>query len=160
MKHVISEIVELSIRRNGGNLNEFIPSLSENDAPKLYVILNHVDHAPFLTPDLQTCPHSWGKDFFLEEHPYVAISFFHNENQYTKALIEPFPPEYPAHQVFRHVADALEMLDPRRRLVHSLGKRLGKVDHAEPSPTYRTESNGRRTLTDRRTRRRRYLTNC
>ena len=28
MKHVISEIVELSIRRNGGNLNEFIPSLS------------------------------------------------------------------------------------------------------------------------------------
>ena len=52
------------------------------------------------------------KDFFLEEHPYVAISFFHNENQHTKALIEPFPPEYPAHQVFRHVADALEMLDP------------------------------------------------
>ena len=58
---------------------------------------------PPLTPE---------KDFFLEEHPYVAISFFHNENQHTKALIEPFPPEYPAHQVFRHVADALEMLDP------------------------------------------------
>ena len=112
MKHVISEIVELSIRRNGGNLNEFIPSLSDNDAPRLYPILNHVDGVPFLTPDLQTCPHSWGKDFFLEEHPYVAISFIHNENQYTKALIEPFPPEYPAHEVFRHVADALEMLDP------------------------------------------------
>jgi hypothetical protein len=121
MKHVISEIVELSIRRNGGNLNEFIPSLSENDAPKLYVILNHVDHAPFLTPDLQTCPHSWGKDFFLEEHPYVAISFFYNENQYTKALIEPFPPEYPAHQVFRHVADALEMLDPNGDLYIHMG---------------------------------------
>ena len=112
MKHVISEIVELSIRRNGGNLNQFIPSLSNNDAPKLYVIFNHVDGAPFLTPDLQTCPHSWGKDFLLEEHPYVAISFFHNENQHTKALIEPFPPEYPAHEVFRHVADDLETLDP------------------------------------------------
>ena len=112
MKHVISEIIELSIRRNGGNHNQFIPSLSKNDAPKLYVILNHVDYAPFLTPDLQTCPHSWGKDFLLEEHPCVAISFFHNENQHTKALIEPFPPEYPAHEVFRHVADALVMLDP------------------------------------------------
>ena len=64
MKHVISEIVELYIRRNGGNLNEFIPSLSKNDAPRLYVILNHVDYAPFLTPDLQTCPHSWKKRLF------------------------------------------------------------------------------------------------
>ena len=111
MKHVISEIVEISIRRNGGNLNEFIPSLDKNDAPKLYPILNHVDGGPFLAPDLQTCPRSWETDFFLEEHPYVAISFFHNESQHTKALIEPFPSEYPAHEVFRHVADALEMLD-------------------------------------------------
>ena len=112
MKHVISEIVELSIRRAGGNHNQFIPSLSENDAPRLYPILNHAGGAPFLRPDLQTCPHSWETDFFLEEHPYVAISFCHNGNQHTKALIEPFPPEYPAHEVFRHVADALEMLDP------------------------------------------------
>ena len=112
MKHVISEIVELSIRRAGGNHNQFIPSLNENDAPRLYPILNHADGAPFLPPDLQTCPHSWETDFFLEEHPYIAISFCHNENQHTKALIEPFPPEYPAHEVFRHVADALEMLDP------------------------------------------------
>ena len=81
---------------------------------------------PPLTPE---------KDFFLEEHPYVAISFFHNENQHTKALIEPFPPEYPAHQVFRHVADALEMLDPNSDSYIHLGKRLGK------SRPCRTKSN-------------------
>ena len=121
MKHVISKIVELSIRRNGGNLNQFIPSLSKNDAPKLYVIFNHVDGAPFLTPDLQTCPHSWEKDFLLEEHPYVAISFFQQENQHTKALIEPFPPGYPAHEVLRHVADALEFLDPNSDSYPHLG---------------------------------------
>ena len=111
MKHVISEIVELSIRRNGGNLNEFIPSLNENDSPRLYPILNHVDGVPFLTPDLQTCPHSWEQNQFLEEHPYVAISFVLNGTQHTRALVEPFPPEYPAHQVLRHAADALEMLE-------------------------------------------------
>ena len=126
MKHVISEIVKLSIRRNGGNPHQCIPSLSNNDAPKLYVIFNHVDGAPFLTPDLQTCPHSWEKDFFLEEHPYVAISFFQQENQHTKALIEPFPPGYPAHEVLRHVADALEFLDPNSDSYPHLGNEWEK----------------------------------
>ena len=67
MKHCISEIVQLSIMRNGGNLNGFVPTLAENDCPRLYPILNHVDGKPFLPPDLRTCPHSWETELFLEE---------------------------------------------------------------------------------------------
>ena len=56
-------------------------------------------------------PPQLGKNQFLEEHPYVAINFILNGTQHTRALVEPFPPEYPAHQVLRHAADALEMLE-------------------------------------------------
>ena len=111
MKHFISEIVQLSITRNGGNLNGFVPTLAENDFPRLYPILNHLDGKPFLTPDLRTCPRSWETDVFLGEHPYLAISFVLDGTQYTKALVEPFPPEYPAHRVLHHAADALEIID-------------------------------------------------
>ena len=111
MKHVISDAVQLSIANGDGDINDFVPNLTETDPPHLYPILNHRNGQPFLPTDLQDCPHSWERDQFLEEHPYVAISFVHNGTQHTKALVEPFPPEYPAHQVLRHTADALEMLE-------------------------------------------------
>ena len=88
-----------------------MPNLAETDHPRIYPILHHGNGQPFLPTDLQDCPHSWEKNTYLEEHPYVAISFALDGTQYTKALVEPFPPEYPAHQVLRHAADALEMLE-------------------------------------------------
>ena len=127
MKHCISEIVQLSIMRNGGNLNGFVPTLAENDCPRLYPILDHVDGKPFLPPDLQTCPRSWETDVFLEEHPYVAISFALDGTQYAKALVEPFPPEYPVSRILHHAADALEIID----FDGAPGQRLGKGHHAK-----------------------------
>ena len=38
----------------------------------------------------------------------MALTFA--RNAYTKALTEPFPPAYPAHEVLRHTADAIELL--------------------------------------------------
>lgn len=84
MKHAISEVVQISITRNGGNINDVVPTLDETDHPKLYPILNHVDGEPVLPPDLQTCHQSWETDSFLEEHPYMAISFVLDGTQYTK----------------------------------------------------------------------------
>ena len=92
-------------------MNDYVPNLTETDHPRIYPILNHRNGQPFLPPDLQDCAQSWERNQFLEEHPYVAISFVLNGTQYTMALVEPFPPEYPAHQVLRHAADALEMLE-------------------------------------------------
>ena len=111
MKHVISGVVQMSMINSDGNINDFVPNLIKTDRPRIYPILNHHDVHPFLPPDLQDCPNSWENDQFLEEHPYVAISFVLNGTQHTRALVEPFPPEYPAHQVLRHAADALEMLE-------------------------------------------------
>ena len=111
MKHVISGVVQMSMINSDGNINDFVPNLIKTDRPRIYPILNHHDGHPFLPPDLQDCPNSWENNQFLEEHPYVAISFVLNGTQHTRALVEPFPPEYPAHQVLRHAADALEMLE-------------------------------------------------
>ena len=111
MKHLISDVVRLSIANGDGDINDYVPNLTETDPSHLYPILNHRNGQPFLPPDLQDCAHSGEKNRFLEEHPYVAISLVLDGAQYTKALVEPFPPEYPAHQVLRHTADALEMLD-------------------------------------------------
>ena len=111
MKHVISDVVQLSIANCDGDINDYVPNLTETDPPHLYPILNHRNGQAFLPPDFQDCPHSWEQNQFLEEHPYVAISFVLNGTQHTRALVEPFPPEYPAHQVLRHAADALEMLE-------------------------------------------------
>ena len=111
MKHVISDVVQLSIANGDGDINDYVPNLTETDPPHLYPILNHRNGQPFLPPDLQDCAHSWERNQFLEEHPYVAISLVLNGTQHTRALVEPFPPDYPAHQVLRHAADALEMLE-------------------------------------------------
>ena len=111
MKHTISNAVRMSIANGDSDISDFVPNLTETDPARIYPILNHRNGEPFLPPHLQHCPHSWEHNQSLEEHPYVAISFVHNGTQHTKALVEPFPPEYPAHQVLRHVADALEMLE-------------------------------------------------
>ena len=101
----------MSIANGDGDIRDCVPNLTETDPARIYPILNHDNGQPFLPPDLQYCAHSWEDNQSLEEHPYVAISFVHNGTQHTKALVEPFPPEYPAHQVLRHAADALEMLE-------------------------------------------------
>ena len=111
MKHIISNAVQMSIANGDGDISDFVPNLTETDPARIYPILNHDNGQPFLPPHLQYCAHSWEDNQSLEEHPYVAISFVHNGTQHTKALVEPFPPEYPAHQVLRHAADALEMLE-------------------------------------------------
>ena len=41
----------------------------------------------------------------------MAVRFVFAGSQNTQALVEPYPPEYPAHQVLHHAADALEMLE-------------------------------------------------
>ena len=109
MRHIISAAVQMSI--GDGDIDDYVPQLLYNDVPRVYSILNHRDGQPFLARDYQTGPDTWETDHYLEEHPYVAVSFVFAGSQYTQALVEPFPPEYPAHQVLRHAGDALEMLD-------------------------------------------------
>lgn len=111
MRHIISAAVQLSIANSDVDINGYIPRLLYNDAPRVYSILNHRDGRPFLPSDYQTSPDSWETNPYLEEHPYVAVSFVFAGSQHTQALVEPFPPEYPVHQVLRHAADALEMLE-------------------------------------------------
>ena len=101
----------MSIANGEGDIGDFVPNLTETEPARIYPILNHDNGQPFLPPDLQYCAHNWENNQSLEEHPYVAISFVLNGTQHTKALVEPFPLEYPAHQVLRHVADAFEMLE-------------------------------------------------
>lgn len=111
MRHMISTAVQMSITNGDGNIDDYVPRLLYNDVPRVYSILNHRDGQPFLPPDYQTSPDTWETDHYLEEHPYMAVSFVFAGSQNTQALVEPFPPEYPAHQVLRHTADALEMLE-------------------------------------------------
>ena len=110
MRHIISTAVQMSITNGDGDIDDYFPRLLYNDVPRVYSILNHRDGQPLLPPDCQTGPDTWETDHYLEEHPYVAVSFVFAGSQNTQALVEPFPPEYPAHQVLRHAADALEML--------------------------------------------------
>ena len=111
MRHIISAAVQMSITNGDGDIDDYVPRLLYNDVPRVYSILNHRDGQPFLPPDYQPSPDTWETDHYLEEHPYVAVSFVFAGSQNTQALVEPFPSEYPAHQVLRHAADALEMLD-------------------------------------------------
>lgn len=111
MRHIISIAVQMSITNGDGDIDDYVPRLLYNDVPRVYSILNHRAGQPFLPPDYQTSPDTWETDHYLEEHPYVAVSFVFANAQNTQALVEPFPPEYPAHQVLRHTADALEMLE-------------------------------------------------
>ena len=111
MKHIISAAVQMSITNGDGDIDDYVQRLLYNDVPRVYSILNHRDGQPFLPTDYQTSPDTWETDHYLEEHPYVAVSFVFAGSQNTQALVEPFPPEYPAHQVLRHAADALEMLE-------------------------------------------------
>ena len=69
MKHVISDVVQLSTTNGDGDINDYVPNLTETDPPHLYPILNHRNGQPFLPPDLQDCGHSWERNQFLEEHP-------------------------------------------------------------------------------------------
>ena len=110
MRHIISTAVQMSIANGDGDIDHYVPRLLYNDVPRVYPILNHRDGQPFLPPDYQTGPDTWETDHYLAEHPYVAVSFVFAGSQNTQALVEAFPPEYPAHQVLRHAADALEML--------------------------------------------------
>ena len=111
MQHTISSAIELSIINGTGKLEDYVPRMRPQDKPQLYPILNHRDGDPFLPPDLQLSHDSWQNNPYLEEHPYIAISLVVGDTQYTKALVDPFPLAYPAHQVIHHVADAIEMLE-------------------------------------------------
>ncbi len=110
MRHVISTAVQMSIANGDGDIEDYVPRLLHSDVPRVYPILNHSGGQPFLPPDCRTSPGSWETDHYLEEHPYVAVSFVFAGSQNTQALVEPYPPGYPAHQALRHAADALEML--------------------------------------------------
>ena len=111
MRHISSTAVQMSIANGDGDIDNYVPRLLYNDVPRVYSILNHRDGQPFLPPDYQPSPDTWKTDHYLEEHPYVAVSFAFAGSQSTQALVEAFPPEYPAHQVLRHAADAPEMLE-------------------------------------------------
>ena len=111
MRHVISTAVQMSIANGDGDIDDYVPRLLRSDVSRIYPILNHRGGQPFLPPDYQISPDSWETDHYLEEHPYVAVSFVFAGSQNTQALVEPYPPEYPAHRVLRHAADALEMLE-------------------------------------------------
>ena len=111
MRHVISAAAQMSIANGDGDIDDYVPRLLHSDVPRVYPILNHSGGNPFMPPDCQTSPDSWETDHYLEEHPYVAVSFVFAGSQNTQALVEPYPPEYPAHQALRHAADALEILE-------------------------------------------------
>ena len=111
MRHVISTAVQMSIANGDGEIDDSVPRLLHNDAQRVYLIFNHSGGQPVLPPDYRTSPDSWEIDHYPEEHPYVAVSFVFAGSQNTQALVEPYLPEYPAHQVPRHAADALEMLE-------------------------------------------------
>ena len=77
MKHVISEVVQMSMINSDGNINDFVPNLIKTDRPRIYPTLNHHDVHPFLPPDLQDCPNSWENNQYLEEHPSTFPSAGH-----------------------------------------------------------------------------------
>ena len=105
MRHIISAAVQMSIAN--GDIDDYVPRLLHSDVPHIYPILNHRGGQPFLPRDYPTSPNSWETGHYLEDHPYVAVSFVFAGLQNTQALVEP----YPAHQALRHAADALEMLE-------------------------------------------------
>ncbi len=111
MRRAISAAVQMSIANGDRDIDDYVTRLLHSDSPRAYPILNHRGGQPFLPPDYRTSPDSWETDQHLEEHPYVAVSFAFAGSQNTQAVVEPYPPEYPAHQALRHAADALNMLE-------------------------------------------------